>query len=66
MTKPESKRPGGKGGGSVTKMRVTAAWQGDKKTAEKDMSELKKAWRKGGFDAVYKKKTELRDKRFGR
>lgn len=63
MVKPKEGRGGGKGG---AKMRVTAAWQGDRKSAVRDGFALKKAWRDGGFDEVYKTKTKLRDKRFGR
>lgn len=64
MTKPDKKNDGKNGIGS--KMRVTAAWQGDRRTAQRDAAQLARAWRSGGFDAVYRKKTELRDKRFGR
>merc|ERR1719284_2263645 len=64
MTKPDKSAAGG--GRAGTKMRVTAAWQGDKKTAQRDLGELRKAWKDGGFDAVYKRKTELRDKAVGR
>jgi len=65
MVKPD-KSNAGKGASRGTKMRVTAAWQGDKKTAYRDAVALTKAWKRGGFDSVYKMKTELRDKRFGR
>mmetsp|Transcript_106130 Transcript_106130/g.329625 ORF Transcript_106130/g.329625 Transcript_106130/m.329625 type:complete len:201 (-) Transcript_106130:167-769(-) len=63
--KPETSAAGRAPRGG-TKMRVTAAWQGDKKSAYRDAVALTKAWKRGGFDAVYKMKTELRDKRFGR
>jgi len=66
MVKPESSSAGKGGARPGTKMRVTAAWQGDKKTAYRDACALKKAWTRGGFDAVYKMKTQLRDRRFGR
>lgn len=65
MTKPKDNNAG-KGGGPGSKMRVTAAWQGDRKSALRDAFSLKRAWRHGGFDEVYKTKTTLRDKRFGR
>lgn len=63
MTKPDDNKAGR---GAGTKMRVTAAWQGDKKTAQRDADELRRAWRKGGFDEVYRKKTQLRDRAVGR
>lgn len=65
MTKPEVSIAG-RGSGAGTKMRVTAAWQGDRRTAERDMAELRKAWKEGGFDEVYKRKTKLRDRAVGR
>jgi len=65
MVKPD-KNGEKKGTSRGAKMRVTAAWQGDKKTAYRDACALKKAWLRGGFDSVYKMKTELRDRRFGR
>lgn len=65
MVKPKEKDISGKGGNG-TKIRVTAAWQGDRKSAVRDAFSLKKAWSRGGFDEVYKEKTRLRDKRFGR
>jgi len=64
MVKPKDSSAGR--GSTGTKMRVTAAWQGDRKSAVRDAFSLKRAWRRGGFEEVYKTKTQLRDKRFGR
>lgn len=66
MVKPDKSDCVSGSGGAGRKMRVTAAWQGDKRSAQRDLVELQKAWRKGGFDQVYKRKTELRDKAVGR
>lgn len=49
-----------KPGSSGQKVRMTCAWQGDKKTAERDMQALKRAWKKGGFEEVGKVKGQLR------
>merc|ERR1719443_2096360 len=56
MKKPESDRPGS-GTGTV---RMTCAWQGDKRTAQRDADALKRAWKNGGFDEVQKVKGQLR------
>lgn len=66
MTKPKDSSSLGRGGSGGAKMRVTAAWQGDRKTAVRDAFSLKRAWKRGGFEEVYTTKTRLRDKRFGR
>jgi len=39
---------------------MTCAWQGDKRSAERDAEKLVRAWRHGGFDEVQRVKTECR------
>mmetsp|Transcript_46443 Transcript_46443/g.89598 ORF Transcript_46443/g.89598 Transcript_46443/m.89598 type:complete len:232 (+) Transcript_46443:81-776(+) len=58
----EMKKPGDRAGtlGGTGSVRMTCAWQGDKRTAERDGEKLKRAWRRGGFDEVQKVKGELR------
>uniref|UniRef100_A0A7S2BCQ2 Uncharacterized protein n=1 Tax=Alexandrium andersonii TaxID=327968 RepID=A0A7S2BCQ2_9DINO len=58
----EMKKPGDRKGnlGGTGTVRMTCAWQGDKRTAERDADKLKRAYRHGGFDAVSKAKGELR------
>ena len=45
--------------GSMTMVRMTCAWQEDKRSAERDAERLSCAWRKGGFSEVIKVKGEL-------
>uniref|UniRef100_A0A7S4T6M2 Uncharacterized protein n=1 Tax=Alexandrium monilatum TaxID=311494 RepID=A0A7S4T6M2_9DINO len=58
----EMKKPGDRAGnlGGTGTVRMTCAWQGDRRTAERDADKLKRAWRHGGFDAVSRVKGELR------
>mmetsp|Transcript_17184 Transcript_17184/g.45399 ORF Transcript_17184/g.45399 Transcript_17184/m.45399 type:complete len:172 (-) Transcript_17184:160-675(-) len=58
----EMPKPGDRDGnlGRTGNVRMTCAWQGDKRTAERDADKLKRAWRKGGFDEVQRTKGQLR------
>mmetsp|Transcript_88501 Transcript_88501/g.245864 ORF Transcript_88501/g.245864 Transcript_88501/m.245864 type:complete len:180 (-) Transcript_88501:185-724(-) len=58
----EMKKPGDRPGnlGTTGTVRMTCAWLGDKRSAERDAEKLRRAWRSGGFDAVQKVKGELR------
>jgi len=64
----EMQKPGDRHGnlGGTGKVRMTCAWQGDLRTAERDADALKRAWRKGGFDEVSKTKGQLRASARGR
>uniref|UniRef100_A0A7S1AGF1 Uncharacterized protein n=1 Tax=Noctiluca scintillans TaxID=2966 RepID=A0A7S1AGF1_NOCSC len=46
--------------GSTAMVRMTCAWQGDKRSAERDAERLSRAWKRGGFSEVSKVKGELR------
>merc|ERR1712039_847083 len=48
----EVAKPGDRQGnlGGTGTVRMTCAWQGDKRSAERDAQKLKEAYKKGGFD----------------
>lgn len=55
----EAPKPGrfGKNG---AKVRITGPWQGDKRTADRDEEELRRAYKKGGTEELFRQKSALR------